>query len=365
MQFDNVEALQETVNQALQTAYNLKFPVHEIEQRRARRQQPQVPPQALASYDEAVPDFFHRNPDDYWEKIEEFKQSYTELEVPKIAEMDNNNNNAGRKRSQADVERAEAAERKKAEKQRRKERKAREEAERARAIGRLRDDYRNSCNAVRSGQYRMTWTPTSTHMRIARMGQPGELAPLPFYSALIYESTAPRVVPPPTDPRLQRQLQPTPTPVRPPATRAIPPLRPPTPARASAVRPPSLFSGGFLPLPPPPLPPTICRQPPPVPPTICRQLPPTATKTAVPPTICRHLPPTATTTTTAPAAVERRKQLGQRKQQQRQPPAKKRRQASSDETWSEDDVKAVPLIAAPRRRLVIESDDEDDQAMEH
>uniref|UniRef100_A0A914HQC5 Uncharacterized protein n=1 Tax=Globodera rostochiensis TaxID=31243 RepID=A0A914HQC5_GLORO len=157
----------------------------------------------------------------------------------------------------AEVERAEAAERKKAEKQRRRDRKAREEAERTRAITRLREDYRNSVNAVRSGQYRMNWTPTSTMIRIARMGMPGEQAPPPFVSATFYEST--RAVPPPMDPRLQRQLQPAPTTLRPPATRAPPSTRPPTPAPAA--RPPSLFSGGLLPLPPPPVPPTrVSRQ---------------------------------------------------------------------------------------------------------
>uniref|UniRef100_A0A183C8H7 AMOP domain-containing protein n=1 Tax=Globodera pallida TaxID=36090 RepID=A0A183C8H7_GLOPA len=70
--------------------------------------------------------------------------------------MDTNNNNnfsdgrAGHKRSQADVERAESAERKKAEKQRRRERRASDEAERKCAIARLREDYRNAVNAVRS-----------------------------------------------------------------------------------------------------------------------------------------------------------------------------------------------------------------------
>uniref|UniRef100_A0A183CET3 BZIP domain-containing protein n=1 Tax=Globodera pallida TaxID=36090 RepID=A0A183CET3_GLOPA len=182
----------------------------------------------------------------------------------------------GRKRSQADVERAEAAERKKAEKQRRRERKAREEAERNRAITRLREDYRNAVNAVRSGQYRMNWTPNSTIIRIAGMAQPGEQAAPPFVTSTHYEST--RALPPPLDPRLQRELQPTPATLRPPATRATHSMRPPTPAPA-ALRPPSLFSGGLLPLPPPPVPPT--RQPPP--------------------------PPTTTTTTTA---VKRRKQLG-------------------------------------------------------
>uniref|UniRef100_A0A914HTU9 Uncharacterized protein n=1 Tax=Globodera rostochiensis TaxID=31243 RepID=A0A914HTU9_GLORO len=183
----------------------------------------------------------------------------------------------------------------------------------------------------------------------ARGGHARRAGAAAFRQLTFYKSS--RTVPPPMDPRLQRQLQPAPTTLRPPATRVPPSTRPPTPAPAA--RPPSLFSSGLLPLPPPLVPPT--RQPA-VPPTRQPAVLPTR-QPPVPP------PPPTTTTTKTTTAVERRKQLGQRKH--RKTTAKKRRLASSDDTWSEEDVKPMPLSATPQRRSVSESDDEQDEQMEH
>uniref|UniRef100_A0A914HQ63 Uncharacterized protein n=1 Tax=Globodera rostochiensis TaxID=31243 RepID=A0A914HQ63_GLORO len=179
--------------------------------------------------------------------------------------MVNNNNNisdsmsrTGRKRSQADVERAEATEQKKAEKARRRERKN----------GKKPNEAAQSHDCARK-----------TAMR-----------------SIHYEST--RALPPPLDPRLQRQLQPTPSTLRPPVTRA-----PPYCARQRQYLRHCAHRHCFW-----------------------RLAASAATACSADP---QPPPPPPTTTTTTTTAVERRKQPGQRKQQQRQTTAKKRRLASS------------------------------------